>query len=545
MVLTANQTTAFFENADQMALPRATVVQLQTEGILAVADLADFDKDTLSQISENLRRPGGRIPDPSPLANAGATIPTPPFVFGAKSQMRLKVACDLVKYYNTTGRPLTASNIQWDPVMSRFKELWNALKIRRKADDPVTPKISKALPVIRWTEAFIDHLHRCIGVRLVPLAYVTRPDTAVPADVPALATDQPFSTENRSLEGELISRASHTHGLFPDDSADVYYKLEEATRGTSYADSIKPFQRRKDGRGAFLALQSQYAGTDKWEAEIKRQSTLLHTRKWKGQSNFSLERFVQQHRTAYVSMQACSQHVAYQLPNEHSRVGFLLDAIKNDDAGLQAAMANVEDDTGPVGKREDFERAASHLLPKDPVAKKMALRNSEGKRPSAEISETTAIVGKGNQKGGIGKTGVHLRYHKPDEYDALTRPQKKELMEWRAAGGKSTGAARKKKKLISSVVKAATFNDEAKAFYLSYLDAQKKAATIAAAATNAAATVSGTTAKTPDEGNAPNAATASGTAAPSDAAIGSPWLNTPPGAKTKNILKEILRKAKE
>ena len=143
MVLTANQTTAFFENADQMALPRATVLHLQTEGILAVADLSDFDKDTLTQIAENLRRPGGRVPDPSPLAAVGATIPTPPFIFGAKSQMRLKVACDLVKYYNTTGRPLTATNIQWDPVMSRFKELWNALKIRRKADDPVTPKYQR------------------------------------------------------------------------------------------------------------------------------------------------------------------------------------------------------------------------------------------------------------------------------------------------------------------------------------------------------------------------------------------------------------------
>ena len=147
--------------------------------------------------------------DPSPLAAVGATIPTPPFIFGAKSQMRLKVAYDLIRYYDTTGRPLTATNIQWDPVMSRFKELWNALKIRRKADDPVTPKISKALPIIRWTEAFIDHLHRCIGVRLIPLAYVTRPDTAVPADVPTLATDQPFSTENGSLEAELISRESH------------------------------------------------------------------------------------------------------------------------------------------------------------------------------------------------------------------------------------------------------------------------------------------------------------------------------------------------
>ena len=82
MVLTGNQTTAFFENTNQMALPRATVLQLQSEGILTVADLKDFDKDTLSQIAENLRRPGGRIPDPTPGTARGTTIPTPPFHSG-------------------------------------------------------------------------------------------------------------------------------------------------------------------------------------------------------------------------------------------------------------------------------------------------------------------------------------------------------------------------------------------------------------------------------------------------------------------------------
>ena len=93
------------------------------------------------------------------------------------------------------------------------------------------------------------------------------------------------------MEGELIARASHTHALFRDDNSVVYYHLEEATRGTSYGASIKPFQRGKDGRGAWKALTSQYAGKDKWEAEIKHQEQLLHTRIWKGQSNFSLDSF--------------------------------------------------------------------------------------------------------------------------------------------------------------------------------------------------------------------------------------------------------------
>ena len=86
----------------------------------------------------------------------------------------------------------------------------------------------------------------------------------VPADCPELASGQLHSTEFKSIEGDLITRASHTHGLFRDDSAEVYYKLEEDTRSTSFADSIKPFHRSKDGRAPFRDLMDQCAGLDKW-----------------------------------------------------------------------------------------------------------------------------------------------------------------------------------------------------------------------------------------------------------------------------------------
>ena len=92
-----------------------------------------------------------------------------------------------------------------------------------------------------------------------------------------------------------------------------------------------------------LHLSASMLGIDKWEAKIKKQEQLTppHTCVWKRQSNFSLESFISQHCNAYVSMQACIEHVEYQLPNEHSHIGFLLEAIQNSDPGLQAAMASV------------------------------------------------------------------------------------------------------------------------------------------------------------------------------------------------------------
>ena len=69
-------------------------------------------------------------------------------------------------------------------------------------------------------------------------------------------------------------------------------------------------------------------------------------------------------------MSACAEHVQYQLPNEHSCVGLLIDAIQCADAGLQATMASVKTDNGPYGSQNYFQRAVAHLLPYDPVAKK-------------------------------------------------------------------------------------------------------------------------------------------------------------------------------
>ena len=124
----------------------------------------------------------------------------------------------------------------------------------------------------------------------------------MPAPAPVLAINQPFSTVHGSVIGELCACASHTHASFSDDNEDVYHLIEEATHGTQYSASIRPFTRTKNGRGAMLALTSQFAGEDKWQQEITKAEDLMHTRKWKGTGNFMLEHFIAQHRNAYVTL---------------------------------------------------------------------------------------------------------------------------------------------------------------------------------------------------------------------------------------------------
>jgi hypothetical protein len=182
MVLTGAQTAAFFQEEAQIGIPNPTVAQMQAEGIANVQDLAD----------------------------SRYYYPHPAFVFGAKSQERLLVAIDLIKYYDATVREYTAANLQWANVMRNFKTQWKALKVKQREDPPETPKISKAVPVIKWAESFRDIINRVIGVRTIPLCYVIRETVNVPAVAPALAHNRPHSNEHESVTGELVARASRT-----------------------------------------------------------------------------------------------------------------------------------------------------------------------------------------------------------------------------------------------------------------------------------------------------------------------------------------------
>ena len=105
MVLTAGQLTSFFEDATQMGLSNRTRMHLQTEGNTTPDDLIDFvDKDAWTPILDNCRRPP-QIPG---AGQGAALVNQQAFHLPDKSLLRLKVAAQVVLYYDRTNRTLTA-----------------------------------------------------------------------------------------------------------------------------------------------------------------------------------------------------------------------------------------------------------------------------------------------------------------------------------------------------------------------------------------------------------------------------------------------------
>jgi hypothetical protein len=427
-ILTEEEIENFFTASKQMGISKKTMEKLKEEGIESPQDLIDFDKDTLHQLAENLRKAPGKES----------------YALSAKSHKRMLETAEFMRFYQTIGREVDMECIQYETVTKDFMEQWKSLKSRQAAAKPEVPKITQALPIIKWTETFDVFLSRTIGIRTIPLSYITRDKVRVSDDIGERAVGKPHTVDG-SVVSDLTIRASHNHPLYGDDNAQIFFYLEEATRSTQYASSLKPYQKAQDGRGALVSLRAQYAGKDKWEVELSKQEEVLHNREWKGQTNFSLEKFVTLHRNAFVTMQQCAEHVAFQLPTEHTRVGYLLNAIQTSDAGLQAALAAVRTDDKATGKRNNFEKMASYIVPYDPVGRK---RQSSGGRQASNVSgvDGEAPTGFGSKQG-MGKTGVHLRYYTKAEYEELPVDQRNELREWRkTTNPKRSGDGKSKNK---------------------------------------------------------------------------------------------------
>ncbi|CAJ1932888.1 unnamed protein product [Cylindrotheca closterium] len=469
MVITNAQNTAFFTHDDQMAIPPGIFdPHLNQQGITTIDSLKEFNDAMLDDIHKHITRHG-----------------PPNSVFSALSLSRLKTAASAVQFYLATGRALTAACMRWTNTLIMYQEKREALKIAQEREDPKVPCVSKALPIMKWLAAFRSVIHESYGVRGFPLGYVLREDADVPAE-PPLAPDRPYSIEHGSLVAEFTARASHTHPRFHQDNARVFAKLEEALRGTTYASSLTPFEQTRDGRGAFFAIVAQYLGKEKWSKEIEKNTDFITVQKWKGNGTFPLERFIGGHRNAHQALLTASQHVEYQIPNEHTRIGYLLRALHTTDPGLHATIANIEGNEDPNGPRYSFEECARLLQLADPVAKK-------NKRSHAQISDTTVTIDESaNQtieiaslRSGIGTTGVHLRFYKKKEFDKLPAEQRAELKAWRltpegkaaiardrAAKAKAHGGNSSPKK--EGKISAAAFEKELKQRVKQYTDEEDK-----------------------------------------------------------------------
>ena len=85
---------------------------------------------------------------------------------------------------------------------------------------------------------------------------MTRSTFPRPVPLPALNHASAWSGERKSIIEEIVvAFATHKGPAYQSDNATVFCILQEMLSEMSHISSIKPFQRSRNGRGAYLMSQ--------------------------------------------------------------------------------------------------------------------------------------------------------------------------------------------------------------------------------------------------------------------------------------------------
>ena len=84
-------------------------------------------------------------------------------------------------------------------------------------------------------------------------------------------------------------------------------------------------------------------------------------RNWTGTTAHTLEKHIDRHKAAFLSLSEATDHVYHQIPNNCTRIGYLINIIGSKDAKVLSGLAAIRQDDQDM--RETFEQVEVFLAP--------------------------------------------------------------------------------------------------------------------------------------------------------------------------------------
>jgi hypothetical protein len=265
------------------------------EGVQAIDDFIHHSDKDIKNICKNIRSPGGTIANPlaadpgqpPELPNRGITV-------GFVYEKRLRQLRYFRWHLHRIQRP-------WNPqqaTLARLNELWTRFELEENATDnePSYPDPLKKIEDVRKViENIDDWLHRRLGVRGSPLAYVTRPEVLPPDPDPGIGLP--------TLHDELVRRTRHGDQYYRQDQIEVWNMLRHVAHGGPGWSWISTYARRQDGREAYLSFKRHYLGESFTARTVAAADKTLETIFYDGKArNFTFENFSEKLTKAFTDL---------------------------------------------------------------------------------------------------------------------------------------------------------------------------------------------------------------------------------------------------
>ena len=270
-------------------LEAAAQAQTDNQGMDSLDEIRILSDDDIANLCKLLRRPGGVVP--GVVNAAGNPIPNPGIQVSARAETNLKLAAFYLRHKVRTGRIVAPADVTLASI--------RALRELREFEDTYKP--SEDVPTINdkdWLktmmETILEYLRSYLGDKKIPLAYVVCESETVPAFEP----EGGYTT----IQDEMIARAPHFSMIAGVCTADPAYLVNREkvwdiiariTRTHDCWTYVKPAQRTRDGRKAYLALYTHYLGPNNVDNMASQAESKLNSTVYNGeQRRWNFERYV-------------------------------------------------------------------------------------------------------------------------------------------------------------------------------------------------------------------------------------------------------------
>jgi uncharacterized membrane protein YgcG len=399
------------------------------QGYDTLAELALLKADDVGVLCKVIRRPGGLVQNPALNVPGAVVANLPPFVnnpglqVSTRAEKNLKLLAYYLRYQERVSRTVLAANITL--AMVRATESYG--KWEEDHENLEAPKIdskdwSKTLEAIQgWLRGYL-------GQSKIPLARVIRADIEVPDEVADPATNY------SSRIDELIARAPIGAVGAEDedylvDRGTVWDLIESITRNDPSWTYVKVAQTTRDGRMAYLALESHYLGPNNVNHQASKAEALLKSATYQGETrNWNFEKYASLHVEQFNILDSLRKH-GYSGIDPGTRVRYLLAGIKT--TKLESVTATIL--ASPAVYQVDFDKCVTLITDFIKQSPNMMIGTGRGVQVAAVHADGTEI---------IPDMTVDDRYYKLQEFKNLTPEQKAGLMIKREKRGQKSSAGR-------------------------------------------------------------------------------------------------------
>lgn len=406
---------------------------VEEQGINSLEEIRLLSDDEITNLGKLLRRQGGTI------GVGEAAVPNPGIQVNARAENNLKLLAFFLRHQVRTSRHTTPALITLERIRSirelrEYESTW-------KASEEVPTINSKDWP--KTMEAIHEYLRSYLGDKKIPLAYVVRKDT----DVPATDPEGGYA----SIQEEMIARAPHFSIVAGVRVPDPTYLINREkvweiiaciTREQTSWTYVKPAQRTRDGRMAYKNLYTHFLGPNNVDNMVTMAEQKLTSTVYNGaQRRWDFERYVNVHKSQHSIMEGLVEH-GYNGIDPRSKVRYLLDGIRTDKfdsikTGIMSDATLRNDFDACVTLYQDFIKQTGSKVKGNPNVNISEVKVQTGKRKASDTAED--------------------RYYTQAEYAALSPSQRKDLAEKRLKRGHAKGAkdskvtkGKEKTKTISS-----------------------------------------------------------------------------------------------